>query len=544
MFKKLTRLYHTVKFLKLKQIVWRAIYFFPRFIKPDKIHPSILIKFTFSKFISKESKTVDFRNFQFLNESYNLFDIGWDNKAVSKLWRYNLHYFEYLLQDDIVGKHQEALSLLDKWIVENKFGNGTAWEPYPTSLRIISCIKWHFKTGGLTETMALSLWNQTRWLAARPEYHLLGNHLFINAKALLFSCALFQLDENSKIYKRGLKILNAELDEQFLADGAHFELSPMYHSLAMEDLLDLLSISSLLPISFPKNKIEKKFIVGMQWLKTMIYNNEELSHFNDCANGIAPKYSELKEYASRLGIDFIINEDKNLNYHSESGFIVYKNSNNHLIADVGHVGPTYLPGHAHADTLSFELAIQGQRIIVNSGTSVYGSTLERHRQRSTVAHSTIEIDDTNSSEVWSGFRVARRAMPFNLDVNSNNATNNVIKFNASHDGYKGLKNKPIHKRTWSFNGNEWNIEDEISGNKNLITSQYYLHPDLEIENQSGVYVISKNDTNLAKIEFLGATEIEIIDSTFHDEFGVSKLNKCIKVKAISPCKYKIRIETL
>ena len=544
MFKKLARLYHTVKYLKLKQIVWRAIYFFPRFIKPDKTHPSILIKFTFSKFISKENKTVDFRNFHFLNESYNLFDIGWDNKAVSKLWRYNLHYFEFLLQDNIVGKHQEAICILDKWIVENKFGNGTAWEPYPTSLRIISCVKWHFKTEGLTETMVLSLWNQTRWLAARPEYHLLGNHLFINAKALLFSCALFQLDENSKIYKKALKILNAELDEQFLADGAHFELSPMYHSLAMEDLLDLLSISSLLPISFPKNKIEEKFIAGMQWLKTMIYNNEELSHFNDCANGIAPKYSELKEYASRLGIDFIINEDKNLNYHSESGFIVYKNSNNHLIADVGHVGPTYLPGHAHADTLSFELAIQGQRIIVNSGTSVYGSSPERHRQRSTVAHSTIEIDDTNSSEVWSSFRVARRAIPFNIDVNSNNATNNVIKFNASHDGYKGLKNKPIHKRTWSFNGNELNIEDEISGNKNLITSRYYLHPDLEIKNQNSVYVISKNDTNLAKIEFLGATEIEIIDSTFHDEFGISKFNKCIEVKLISPCKYKIRIETL
>ena len=71
----------------------------------------------------------------------------------------------------------------------------------------------------------------------------MGNHLFINAKALFFSTALFQLNKNNKIYKTAISILDNELDEQFLSDGAHFELSPMYHSLAMEDLLDLLSIS-------------------------------------------------------------------------------------------------------------------------------------------------------------------------------------------------------------------------------------------------------------------------------------------------------------
>jgi hypothetical protein len=78
--------------------------------------------------------------------------------------------------------------------------------------------------------------------------------------------------------------IDKELDEQFLLDGAHFELSPMYHTLAMEDLLDLLSISNYLPLSFPKEKIKIKLLKGMEWLKTMIYNNEELSHFNDQKN--------------------------------------------------------------------------------------------------------------------------------------------------------------------------------------------------------------------------------------------------------------------
>ncbi len=546
MFKKTIRLYYTVKYLKLKQIFWRIINFLPRLISELNIYPKINSDQQSNDFIKRRSITSDFIHFTFLNETYNLSEIGWDNTNISKLWRYNLHYFDYLLQDKNLNNIQikSQIDLIENWINNNAFGKGTAWEPYPTSVRIINWIKWHKLCRGLSEKAKLSLWNQTRWLAARPEYHLLGNHLFINAKALFFSAALFQLNNNNKIYKRALSILNKELDEQFLGDGAHFELSPMYHSLAMEDLLDLLSITNNLPSTFPKEKIRIKFLKGMDWLKTMIYYNEELSHFNDCANGIAPKYSELKIYANHLGLDLSIQENNNFYYHSDSGFIVFEDNDSHLVADVAKIGPSYLPGHAHADTLSFELAIFGQRIIVNSGTSVYGISLERSRQRSTAAHSTIEIDGQSSSEVWSGFRVARRAIPFNIEIRTHALQKNNVSFNASHDGYKRLKNNPIHKRTWIFNKNEWFVEDEISGDNNHVISRYYLHPDLHIKEMINGYVVSNKNRTLASITFSNKSNIELIDSTYHDEFGVTRLNKCIVLKSISPCKINVKIEIL
>ena len=50
-------------------------------------------------------------------------------------------------------------------------------------------------------------------------------------------------DKNSKTWlKKGLKILNDELHEQVLGDGGHFELSPMYHSIILEDILDILHL--------------------------------------------------------------------------------------------------------------------------------------------------------------------------------------------------------------------------------------------------------------------------------------------------------------
>src|SRR6185295_1096925 len=106
------------------------------------------------------------------------------------------------------------------------------------------------------------------------------------------------------------------------------------------------------------------------------------------------------------------------------------------------VGPSYQPGHAHADTLSFELSLHGRRVLVNSGTSEYGTGPERQRQRSTAAHNTVVIDGQDSSEVWGGFRVARRAHCQWLATSRTPAPS----IEAVHDGYLRLPGRNTHRR--------------------------------------------------------------------------------------------------
>ncbi len=546
MFNSIVRLYHTVKYLKAKQIFWRLINLTPRFITELNEFPPIINEQLTYNFIPRNNITNDYVQFKFLNETHSLKVVGWDDNSISKLWRYNLHYFDYLLQvDNSDNQIEHQLKLIENWIDYNHFGQGTGWEPYPTSLRIINWIKWHWFCDGLSDRAKLSLWNQVRWLANRPEYHLLGNHLFINAKALLFASAFFRLDSNSKYFKESLSILQKELKEQFLEDGAHFELSPMYHSLAMEDLLDLISISNKVPNNFPSKEILKKYYKGMTWLETMIYNNGELAHFNDCANGIAPKYSDLEAYAIKLDIAKEERSSNNRLYiHKESGFVVYKDEKSHLIADFGKIGPDYLPGHAHADTLSFELAVNGERIVVNSGISVYGSSIDRLFQRGTGAHSTIQIDMENSSEVWSGFRVAKRAVPFNIQVHSIPETDNVISFQASHNGYLRLKNKATHTRKFNLSNNTWSIQDEIVGSGNKVTSRFYLHPEIEVRKNATGMTFSKNQIDLIDFKYDSKLDLRLIDSFYHDQFGVNKANKCIYLSGISPSKMEIKFEII
>ncbi len=542
MVNKIVRLYNTVKYLKFKQIYWRIIYLLPRLIIQQKKCPETQINKQ-NLFISRNDITLDYQSFKFLSELNNIVEAGWDNPSISKLWRYNLHYFEYLLQNNKDRKHLDSqIQIIVDWIGNNQFGRGTGWEPYPTSLRIINWIKWHWKTNLLSEHAKISLWNQIRYLESRLEYHLLGNHLFINAKALMYACAFFKLNEETRIYKTAISIISEEINEQFLEDGAHFELSPMYHSLAMEDLLDLISISDLLPYNFPKEVIIEKFKKGMQWLQSMIYNNEELSHFNDCANGIAPKFSQLVNYAYELGIVGTTLDAPKFNYHKSSGFIICKNSFFHLIADIGKIGPDYLPGHAHADTLSFELAIKGHRVIVNSGTSVYGSTKERLRQRGTSAHSTVQIDDQDSSEVWSGFRVANRAVPF--DINVNYSKEDLVSFSASHDGYKGIVTSPIHKREFIFSSTLLEINDQISGLGNKIVSRFFLHPDIQISYAENAFLLTKNGELIVKLCLESTDEALICDSTYHDRFGSSIKNKYIQITGKSPQSIKAKFQII
>jgi uncharacterized heparinase superfamily protein len=541
--------YNTIKYLKVKQIVWRGIYLLPKVFKINFFYSQNYSQnqiVVFKKdFILYQGITEDYIHFTFLNKTENIRVIGWDNNNVNKLWIYNLHYFQYLLQfDHVLNKVELQLSVISDWILMNPIGKGSGWDPYPTSHRIINWIKWSAVTGVMPAVVKRSLWDQLNWLMTRLEFHIMGNHLFMNAKAIMYACAFFQIEEKSSIYIRGLKIVKMQLDEQFLNDGAHFELSPMYHSLAMEDLLDLISISSNLPLSFPKDLIIKKFTKGMEWLSSVIYDNEELPHFNDCANKIAPKYSELYEYSKKLGLVLKFDNNAILKYLENSGYVVCKNKIFQLIVDIGHVGPSYLPGHGHADTLSFEIAIWGHRVVVNSGTSIYENSLERLRQRSTSAHSTVEIDYQNSSEVWSGFRVARRAIPFDINIRTTDCQNDKISIKASHDGFKRLKNAPIHRRSWYFDGCTWNIKDEISGVNNIVVSRYYLHPEIEMIYDGNGFFVVKNYIKLARIFVSDTTDVVIRDSTYHDEFGVVKHNQFLEVKSISPCEIKLVIELI
>lgn len=467
--------------------------------------------------------------FIFLGDTGTLSDHGWDNPALAKLWRYNQHYFDDLNAVSAADRKPWHEALIADWVAQNAPRHGSGWEPYPTSLRIVNWIKFSLAGNDLPKDALNSLAVQVRWLARRLEWHLLGNHLFVNAKALVFAGLFFGGPEAERWLRTGIRILRRQIPEQILSDGGQFELSPMYHALAVEDMLDLVNITR----AFGRDDLAQDWAepvpAMLDWLATMSHPDGDLGFFNDTALGVAPSNDEIFIYAGRLGFNLPA-APNGLTHLAASGYVRLAKGDAVVLADVARVGPDYLPGHAHADTLSYELSVSGRRVVVNSGTSVYGLGPERLRQRATAAHSTVVIDGHNSSEVWSGFRVGRRAKPFDIHVDRADETLDV---SAAHDGYRHLPGAPVHWREWTLADSRLTVTDRIDGQgHHRIEVFQHLAPGIIARQYADGYLLLEDENGycIARIDITGG-QYELIASSWHPEFGKSVPTQCLKLVA-------------
>jgi len=198
------------------------------------------------------------------------------------------------------------------------------------------------------------------------------------------------------------------------------------------------------------------------------------------------------------------------------------------LIDRAAVGPDYLPGHAHADTLSFELSLFGKRVIVNSGTSVYGTGQQRQIERGTATHSTVMVDDENSSEVWGGFRVARRAY---VNKRIHQIDGQSIRLYGCHDGYKRLKGKPQHCREWRFEDHSLRITDYMTGKgRHQAVAIFPLHPNVTLQQVQQEHCVLLIDDKQIKIVFERGGVLEVVDGHYHPEFGLSITNQHLRYK--------------
>ena len=511
----------TIRFLKTIQVIYRV----KRLFKKPKIKN---IKYIDVKNIRKKSyewTKVSLRNksffepdkFLLLNQWGKINPDSWTDSNKSHLWQYNQNYFDDLNSDFDHSAIDVKLNLIDTWINTDKLKNSVGWEPYPTSIRIVNWIKFHFNHDRLGKIELQSLASQVDWLSQNIEWHILGNHLLVNAKALIFGGLLFEGKNAENWLKTGLYILTKELKEQFNFDGMHFEKSFMYHALLLEDLLDLINIFKVYDFEKYRRECELTASKAMGCLEAFCHPDGEIPFFNDATFGVAASKDNLLKYYHLLGLcsDSAFTKTKHI---VSNGYVRSINSVAYLLCDIGDIGPNYIPSHAHADSLSFELSLFGNRLIVNSGISEYGQGVERLRQRGTRAHSTLLIDQKNSSDVWGGFRVAKRARTTILDVRDQGS---VIKIEASHDGYRKVLSKTIHKRTWELGKKYLRLNDEVLGKGNKkIEINFHIHPSVYIQQiHKKKFSLQFPCGKICFFEGLSEFELSIKKNTFHPGFN-------------------------
>lgn len=538
--------FHTLRYLKPRQIYWRLWY---KIAQPRlDLSPQPSLRSGTGHWVvnaRRRQSLEDCDKFNFLNQTGRLSKIGWDGPEREKLWRYNQHYFDDLNAENSDVRSDWHEALIKSWLFETRQGQGTGWEPYPMSLRLVNWVKWQLNGHTLDDMCLHSLAIQARFLSHQIEWHLLGNHIFANAKALVFAGLFFNGPEARKWLDIGLNIITEELPEQVLPDGGNFERSPMYHAIFLEDILDLINLANLYPTVINREQVDHWRAIAikmLKWLETMCHPDGEISFFNDAAIGVAPSPSEIYAYASRLQIS-VERIDTAFCTHTlsrlaDSGYIRLEALNLVALLDVAPIGPDYLPGHAHADTLSFEFSLFDERVFVNGGSSQYGNGPLRLEERGTAAHNTVEVDAMNSSEIWSGFRVARRAYPFDLEISQ---SKNTVFVTCKHNGFQHLSGNPIHKRSWTLAQESFTVEDEVENDFNSAVAFYHFHPKIEvtvIDEKNYVLRLSKSGREIRLLVSGGSASLK--NGHYSPEFGKRLTNKYLSIKF--DCKKKVSIK--
>jgi len=379
----------------------------------------------------------------------------WEQADASQLWRYHLHYFEwgwaFTSCDDRDWASDAFLRLWRSWREGTRFGRWDAWSPYVASLRAWSlCGLFDHLVAGTDEASAYraDLGLHAGFVRAHLESDVGGNHLLKNLKALI-GLGVFLHD--GALVRLGSRRLERELALQVLADGGHYERSPSYHCQVLGDLLDVEGL--LKAAGAPSVPALAGAIDAMRrWLGAMLLPDGNVPLFNDCVLVGLDRIAALEPTPRPV---------ERLTVLQPSGYVVAcPGPRIHLVADVGPPCPPELPAHAHADCLSFELCVDGKRVVVNSGTSTYAPGARRQWERSTAAHNTVEVDGADQTEVWGAFRAGRRA---GAELEVARIDGDQVTVSASHDGYQRLRGRPRHRRTWHAGPAGIVVVDHISG---------------------------------------------------------------------------------
>jgi uncharacterized heparinase superfamily protein len=451
----------------------------------------------------------------------------WACDDVPRLWQYNLHYFDWLWALDFGAGRRAVLD----WIGEYPDAGGRAgWESYPISLRLINWCGFFFgrfrsqteSDRPFCEALWQSLYRQGQRLCGRLETHLLGNHYLENAAALVFLGSCFHGAVSRKWLDRGMRILSDQVDEQILPDGMHFELSPMYHC----RVLYVLALLMETEIPAASDLLMKPVRRMAQALEKLHHPDGGIALLSDSALGVYHEPTRLLSYLGEKWPSLAVEaDDYGCFALPDAGYYGWRGSDGtYVIADAGKIGPDYIPGHGHADIFSFELSLNGRRVITDTGVHDYEFSEARRYCRSTAAHNTVQIEGQDQGELWGVFRMARRGYPHGVTWR---AGEEGFTLSGWHDGYKRLPGAPVHFRRMQWDaGQTLTIRDRVTATRPVrCVSRLHLHPACRAADLSG---------RVARIAYPGGSfqveancDLGVEDTPCFERFHETQTRSCL-----------------
>jgi uncharacterized heparinase superfamily protein len=386
-------------------------------------------------------------------------DDAWQHAGAPRLWRFHLHYWDWAGGLGEPDGRAVFARLWRSWQASADYRNSDAWHPYPAALRAWSWCGLHRELvagSDLEPAFTAALAAHAGFLRRHLEYDVGGNHLIKGLKAVT-GLAVFLGDE--RLLRQSRRRLARQVRKQVLGDGGHFERAPAYHVQVLADLID---VANLLQAAGrePDAGITAAIEAMRRWLAAVLTPGGQVPLLNDgypvdhgllAALRLKPGPEPAPAPAITAGPLLVL---------PETGLVRAVAGGWHLLADVGPPCPRSLPAHAHADTFGCLVHVDGVPLLADTGTSTYEPGPVRGYERSTAAHSTVQVDGADSTEVWGTFRAGRRARVSGLAAEASRVG---IRCEAVHDGFRHLPGRPRHRRRWTLTVGGLLVEDAVTG---------------------------------------------------------------------------------
>ncbi len=447
-------------------------------------------------------------------------------REVKYVWELNRqqHFVTLAKAWFLTGNEKYAKALFIQWmdwIEKNPYKFGVNWtSSLESAFRLISWT-WALQFAKSSASFSPELYfkilqsleNHGRYIDEHlSQYSSANNHLIGEALGLIYvGCYCPELQQSRKWRDKGFHILSSEFEKQVHADGVIKEQSTFYQKYIFDFGVLAQIAAEYANIAMPKiiSQICKK-MAGFVF------------HVMDCAGNVPPIGDDDGGEAVRLSegeanpfhallstasVLFNAPEFKNsgtpiheatfwltgfsgqLKFHKlnalksrptvanfpDGGYVIVRSETNsmhqHLVFDYGPIGLGRLAAHGHADALSIILHVNGEPVLIDSGTFLYlGAGEWRKYFKGTPAHNTVTVDERDQSESLGVFQWGRKAK---AELNLLNESDDAVIFSARHDGYKKLG--VTHKRHVNFDRHSrWIISDELHGN-GVHKADVYFH---------------------------------------------------------------------
>jgi uncharacterized heparinase superfamily protein len=445
--------------------------------------------------------------------------------GAGEAWRRQMAGFGWLDSLRSLGGtsgRQFARQVIAAWFTDTASYDSLTWSSDLLAARLRRCLV----NSAFLETNSDALFraNLLRPLSRQAEHlsralpdGLNGAALLKAGIALMMAGAL--LPRGEKWLRKGGALVDRELHAQILPDGGHVERSPAIMLELLEHLLDLHHALTLTQRTLPAQLLSTIGNLASA-LRLLTHPDGGLALFNDTSEDEPTTVMLAMMRAGAAGGV----EARDLIQLPHTGFQRLAAGRSVLIADTGAPPPHGFDTHAHAGTLSFEFCHGPERRIVNCGAHPTAPEW-RQVQRATAAHSTLVVDDTNSSMLLppggiSGGGLA--LIPRSVMVRRE-ATEAGQWLDARHNGYEEPFDLAHRRRLFlSADGLELIGEDTLTGRGGkTFALRFHLHPGVQASlthgNQAALLKLAQGGGWRLRIQ---GGELALADSIYLGQSGM------------------------